>query len=94
MKKTRFLLLFASAAVLTAFNLTAQDAKKEDAAADAGTLLAGEFTFKYGKPWERMEVSSSMRAGRALRSPPRNCRVCEPSRSVPAPCVPARSTSR
>jgi hypothetical protein len=34
-------------------------------AQEAGTesLQAGEFTFKYGKPWEKMEVQSSMRAG-------------------------------
>ena len=35
---------------------TAQDAKKE-------TLNAGEFVFKYGKPWVRKQATSSMRAG-------------------------------
>lgn len=64
MKQTRLLQIFSAAAVtaiLFAINAGAQDTKKDDAAGD--TLLAGEFTFKYGKPWERMEVKSSMRAG-------------------------------
>lgn len=63
MKKTRFLQFFAAAALLTAFNLNAQDDKKEDAASAGETLNAGEFTFTYGKPWEEVKVTSSMRAG-------------------------------
>lgn len=48
---------------MSAFTLGAQDAKKDEAASAEDTLLAGEYTFKYGKPWKRMEVANSMRAG-------------------------------
>ena len=48
-----FVALF-SAAVLP---VSAQDAVKKE------TLQAGEFSFKYAKPWIRQQVTSSMRAG-------------------------------
>ena len=53
--------LFLAGAVSAIFSMgdflaNAQDEKKE-------ALTAGEFTFQFGKPWERQQVTSSMRAG-------------------------------
>ena len=59
MKQPKLLTLFAAAATTMIFAAGAY--AQDDAKAD--TLVAGEFTFSYGKPWEAMEVKSSMRAG-------------------------------
>jgi len=59
MKQPKLLTLVAAAATTMIF--AAGAFAQDDAKAD--TLIAGEFTFSYGKPWEAMEVKSSMRAG-------------------------------
>ena len=54
-----FLLVLAPLAVAVVIGiggLRAQDAAE-------GTIKAGEFTFKFGKPWVQKPVTSSMRAG-------------------------------
>jgi hypothetical protein len=53
MKSTLILLLAVSFFALP--NLTRAE--------EAETLVVSEFTFKYGKPWIRQQVTSSMRAG-------------------------------